>query len=203
MVIGKMKRIYLYTRFERFWHWIQAILITMLLITGFEIHGTYILFGFERAVELHSFLGVTWLVLYAFILFWLVTTGEWRQYIPTTRKLIDVAHYYLIGIFQGKPHPVQKSIDAKHNPLQRLGYLWLSSILLPIQMALGLLGYTYNEWPEFGMDAYLDLGVIAVAHSVLAFLILAFLIVHIYLITTGHRLTAHLTAMITGWEETY
>jgi Ni,Fe-hydrogenase I cytochrome b subunit len=114
----KMIKIYLYSKFERFWHWVQAALIIILIITGLEIHGSYKLFGFERAVTLHNFFGLSWLVLYAFIVFWLFTTGEWKQYIPTTRKLYDVAHYYCVDIFKGKPHPVQKCKDAKHNPLQ-------------------------------------------------------------------------------------
>lgn len=104
----KMTKIYLYTRFERFWHWVQAALIILLIITGLEVHGSYKLFGFERAVTLHNFFGLTWLVLFAFIVFWLFTTGEWKQYIPTTRKLYDVARYYCVDIFRGKPHPVQK-----------------------------------------------------------------------------------------------
>ena len=33
----KRKNIYLYTRYERFWHWVQAALIITLLVTGFEI----------------------------------------------------------------------------------------------------------------------------------------------------------------------
>jgi thiosulfate reductase cytochrome b subunit len=32
-------------------------------------------------------------------------------------------------------------------------------------------------------------------------MILAFFIVHVYLIITGHTVTAHLKAMFTGWEE--
>ena len=58
----KMTRIYLYTRYERFWHWFQGAIITVLLITGLEVHGTFTLLGFERAVEWHNFLGLTWLV---------------------------------------------------------------------------------------------------------------------------------------------
>lgn len=199
----KTKKIYLYSKFERFWHWIQAVLITILIITGFEIHGTYRLLGFERAVEWHNFVGLTWLVLFVFSVFWLFTTGEWRQYIPTTRKLIDVIHYYVIGIFQGKPHPVQKSVDAKHNPLQRLTYLGLAALLLPVQMVLGLLYYTYNDWGAWGWLADFDLGVVAVVHTVLAFLLLAFFVFHLYMITTGHRITTHLTAMVSGWEEVH
>jgi len=34
-----MRTIYLYTKFERFWHWFQAALIMMLLLTGFVLQG--------------------------------------------------------------------------------------------------------------------------------------------------------------------
>jgi glutamate dehydrogenase (NAD(P)+) len=47
---GNMKRIYLYTRYERGWHWLQALLIVVLLVTGMEVHGLYTLLGFEWAV---------------------------------------------------------------------------------------------------------------------------------------------------------
>lgn len=87
----EMKKIYLYTRFERFWHWMQAALILGLLITGLEIHGSYTWLGFKTAVEVHNFCAWTWIVLYAFVLFWMATTGEWKQYIPTTKRLFDVA----------------------------------------------------------------------------------------------------------------
>ena len=199
----KLIKIYLYTRFERSWHWIQALLIILLTITGFEAHGSYSLIGFRKAVELHNFFGLTWLVLFAFFVFWLLTTGEWKQYIPTTKKLIDVVFYYLYGIFQGKPHPVQKSPGAKHNPLQRLAYLGLSAALLPAQMGVGLLYYTYNYWSGWGLEEFLSLQIVAVLHLVIAFLILNFLVVHIYMTTTGHSLFSHIWAMITGWEEIY
>ena len=34
-----MSRVYLFKRFERFWHWSQAALVLFMLLTGFEIHG--------------------------------------------------------------------------------------------------------------------------------------------------------------------
>ena len=48
------QRVYIFKGFERFWHWSQAALIIFLMLTGFEIHGTYTIFGFEKAVHLHS-----------------------------------------------------------------------------------------------------------------------------------------------------
>ncbi|MEF2144875.1 MAG: cytochrome b/b6 domain-containing protein [Desulfovibrionaceae bacterium] len=190
-----MKRIYLYSKFERFWHWAQAILISLLLVTGFEVHGVYTLFGFDEAVEIHSWCGITWVILYVFIAFWLLTTGEWKQYIPTTKRLIEVVRYYAFGIFKGEPHPVQKRPEAKHNPLQRLTYLGLASVLIPIMLGTGLLYYYYNEL------ALNDLGLVATLHLIGAFLILMFYVVHVYMTTTGHSVTAHVQAMFSGWEE--
>ena len=45
----------IFKRFERFWHWSQAALVILMLITGFEIHGSYSLLGWEQAVDVHSF----------------------------------------------------------------------------------------------------------------------------------------------------
>ncbi|WP_300461600.1 cytochrome b/b6 domain-containing protein [Desulfobacula sp.] len=194
----KTIKIYLYTRFERLWHWYQALTIICLIITGLEIHGTYTLLGFQTAVNVHNFIGLAWLILFAFFVFWLLTTGEWKQYIPTTKKLFLVVRYYSWDIFQGKPHPVQKSAGAKHNPLQRLAYLGISAMLLPVQMITGLLYYLYNDMPQV-----LPLPVLAVIHTVVALFLLNFLIIHVYMTTTGHSLFSHISGMITGWEEIY
>ncbi|WDP85858.1 MAG: cytochrome b/b6 domain-containing protein [Desulfobacter sp.] len=198
MTRPNLTKVYLYTRFERLWHWFQALMIFVLLITGFEVHGTYTLMGFKTAVTVHNFVGLSWLVMFAFFVFWLLTTGEWKQYIPTTKKLFNVVLYYAFGIFKGQSHPVQKSKGAKHNPLQRIAYLGISAMLLPVQMATGLLYYLYNQIP-----ASLDLSILAVAHTLVAFLLVNFLIIHLYMTTTGHSLFSHIAGMITGWEEVY
>lgn len=200
MSLKKMVNIYLYTRYERFWHWLQGVAIIVLLITGFEVHDTFTLLGFRTAVDVHSFVGLSWLILFAFFVFWIFTTGEWRQYVPTTKKMFAMVRYYSYGIFRGEPHPVPKRKDAKHNPLQRLAYLSLAALLLPIQMASGFLYWGYNSWPQWGLG-WLPLKVVALVHLAGAFAILSFLVVHIYMTTTGHSLLAHIKAMITGWEE--
>lgn len=199
-MLKKMVNIYLYTRYERFWHWLQSLLIITLLLTGFEVHDSHTLFGFQRAVGIHNFIGLSWLIAFAFFVFWIFTTGEWRQYIPTTKKMFNVIRYYSYGIFKGEPHPFPKRKEAKHNPLQRLTYLSLAAFLLPVQMISGLLYWGYNHWPAWGLD-FLSLEVVAVIHTLGAFAILTFLVIHVYMTTTGHRILAHIKAMITGWEE--
>jgi thiosulfate reductase cytochrome b subunit len=42
---------------------------------------------------------------------------------------------------------------------------------------------------------------VAFFHTAGAFMMLLFLIAHVYLTTAGHTPTAHIKAMITGWEE--
>ncbi|MFO7558156.1 MAG: cytochrome b/b6 domain-containing protein [Desulfobacterales bacterium] len=195
-----MKNIYFYTRYERGWHWLQMLIIFILLATGFEIHGLYTLFGFQTAVKVHNVAGITWLTTFSFFVFWIFTTGEWKQYIPTTRKMFSVIRYYAYGIFHGEAHPVPKRRDAKHNPLQRITYLSIAAFLLPFQMGSGVLYWTYNSWTASGFD-FLSLSVVAFLHTACAFAILQFLIVHVYMTTTGHTIFAHLKAMITGWEK--
>lgn len=200
MATEKMINVYLYTRYERFWHWLQTALIFVLLITGLEVHGVFSLLGFETAVDIHNYAGLTWLIAFAFFVFWVFTTGEWKQYIPTTQKMLVVIRYYTYGIFRGEPHPVPKRKEAKHNPLQRLTYLSLAALLLPIQMVTGFLYWGYNSWKGWGLE-FLSMEVIAFVHMAGAFAILSFIIVHIYMITTGHTIFAHTKAIISGWEE--
>ncbi len=194
------ERIYIFKAFERFWHWAQAALIITLLITGFEIHGTYKLFGFAKALNTHTTAAWSLIGLWIFAIFWHVTTGEWRHYIPTTDKILVVARYYSSGIFRGEPHPFKPSSLNKHNPLQRLTYLGILVCVSPLLWVTGWLLYFYGDWKAWGLET-LSLETVAVLHTVGAFLMLAFLISHLYLVTTGRTPTAHLKAMVTGWEE--
>ncbi len=194
-------RIYIYKRYERFWHWSQAALIIVMMITGFEIHGSYTLMGFRDAVNLHTLAAWALLVLWAFTIFWQFTTGEWRQYLPSMRNVSAMVLYYTVGIFKDVPHPFRKTVVQKHNPLQRLAYLALLALISPLIWGSGLLYLFYAQWPALGLDKVLSLEGVAIAHTLGAFLITAFFFIHVYLTTTGHTVFAHIKAMITGWEE--
>lgn len=193
-------RIYLYKRYERFWHWSQAALVIFMLLTGFEVHGVYANFGFQRAVEYHTLAAWALLTLWAFTIFWQFTTGEWRQYIPTLNRVLAMARYYAYGIFVGAPHPFHKTASKKHNPLQRLAYVTLLAMVSPLIWGSGFLYLFYAYWNDLGL-AGLPLEWVALAHTAGAFMMLTFFIVHVYLTTTGHTPFAHIRTMITGWED--
>jgi thiosulfate reductase cytochrome b subunit len=198
-----MKREYIYQSFERFWHWTQAALIVMLGVTGFEIHGTIHFFGFRQAVSLHNTLAISFLVLIAFAIFWHLTTGEWRQYLPTREHLRAQVNYYIFGIFRGAPHPTKKHVLSKLNPLQKLVYAGLKALVIPVIAGSGLL-YMFYRYPQ--RYEVLSLNVsglksIALVHTLGAFALVCFFIAHLYLITTGATATSNLKAMITGYED--
>jgi len=198
-----MKKEYVYRSFERFWHWTQAALIIFLGITGFEIHGSIRFFGFDQAVRYHTTAAVAFLVLIVFAVFWHLTTGEWRQYLPTWNNLRAQAAYYVFGIFRNAPHPTKRTVLSKLNPLQKLVYAGLKVLVIPVMVLSGLL-YMFYRYPQRYEIAALNvdtLTVIAVVHTAGAFLLASFVAAHLYLITTGRTATSNLKAMITGYEE--
>ena len=196
-----MERVYLFTRFERLWHWAQAVLIIGMLVTGFEIHGTYTWLGFAQAHKVHTTIVWAFIALWVFAIFWHLTTGEWRQYIPTMKNIDKIVRFYAVGIFRGDPHPFQPTRARKHNPMQAQTYLGVTVVVTPLLWISGLAYLFYNELAAAGWG--IQLGTIALVHTIGAFMMLAFLIGHIYLGTTGHTPTAHFKAMVSGWDEAH
>jgi thiosulfate reductase cytochrome b subunit len=193
-----MKKVYLYKGFERFWHWAQTLLIFALIFTGFEIHGTTNLIDYEIAVTWHNFAAWAFAVLIVFAVFWHLTTKEWRNYIPTMVNMRAQINYYLIGIFKHAPHPTRKRTLSKLNPLQRLVYFGLKILLIPLMIFSGFVYYFFN-YPIKGFEIS-SLETVAYIHTIGAYALISFVIIHLYLITTGRTLTSNLYAMITGWE---
>lgn len=194
------ERVYLFKRFERFWHWSQAALIVFMLATGFEIHGSYTAIGFERAVQWHTIAAWTLAGLWLFAIFWHLTTGEWKQYIPTTDKLVAVAHFYAVGIFKGEPHPFEKRPDDRMNPLQKVTYFGILNVLLPLQIVTGALMWGAQKWPEVA-GALGGLPLLGPFHSLVAWVFAAFILMHVYLTTTGATPLEAIRGMVTGYEE--
>lgn len=185
-----------FTRFERFWHWSQALLIVALMVTGFEVHGSHDLLGWGKAAWFHKWLAWALIGLWAFAIFWHVTTGEWRQYVPTTKGLGAVIRYYTVGIFDPTvKHPYKKTRAAKHNPLQRLAYLFFKLLISPALWISGLLYMYYNDIEG------LPLGLVAGVHTAAAFAMLVFFIAHVYMATTGKPWHSYIRGMITGYEK--
>lgn len=197
------KQVYIYKGFERFWHWMQAILIFFLAFTGFEIHGTYNFFGFRDAVRYHNVAAYMLIIIIVFAIFWHLTTGEWKQYVPTLQNIKAQLDYYIFGIFRNAPHPTKKTVLSKLNPLQKLTYFGLKILVIPVSVTTGLLYMFYRYPSRHGIESIniQTLEVVAIIHTIAAFLLIVFIVTHLYLITTGESVTSNLKAMLTGFEE--
>lgn len=191
--MAEKRYVKIFARFERFWHWSQALLVLVLLVTGARLHGLFEGPTWATAFQVHLIAAGLIVVLWLFAIFWHFTTGAWQHYIPTVRNLVRVIRYYAWGIFQGEPHPAKPTIRRKHNPLQRLSYLFLKLIINPAIWATGVLYLTINL-------TGLDLAVVAWAHVVAAYAMAIFVVIHVYMATTGETVFAYLKAMITGYE---
>jgi thiosulfate reductase cytochrome b subunit len=193
------RRVLIFTRFERFWHWTQMALIFILLFTGFGIHGLHDLLNFKMAVSWHTGSAIGLLLLWIFAIFWHLTTGTWRHYVPTTKGLWRVARFYAYGIFKGEHHPYRKAYWRKHNPLQALAYLALKLFLFPAIWISGILYLLYGLWGATAPGE--SLMWVALIHTAVAFAILVFVIAHIYLLTTDHSFKEHVMPMINGFDQ--
>jgi len=186
--------------FERFWHWAQVLLILTLLFTGLGLNGAHGLIPFGPAVMLHTVAALTLLVLWIFATFWLFTTGTWKQFIPRIEGMLQVGRYYAFGVFKGEEHPYKKIFWRKHNPLQAATYFAIKWFVFPAIWSTGLLYLTYDLWGD-GVDGTFWLTAIANIHILAAYVIVAFVMVHVYLLTVGHGFRAHVRPMVTGYDE--
>lgn len=197
--------VYMYDSYERFWHWLQTVTIIGLLLTGLVIHrpDMFGMFAFRHMVTLHNLLAVVLVANAALALFWHLTTGQIRQFIPRPRGFFDQAivqaKYYLQGIFKGSEHPFEKTYRQKLNPLQQVTYFGLLNVLLPFQILTGVLMWGVQQWPQAAATLG-GLPYLAPFHTLIAWLLASFVVLHVYLTTTGATPTEDIRAMVTGWE---
>jgi Ni/Fe-hydrogenase b-type cytochrome subunit len=196
----------MYTVYERLWHWLQTLVIFVLIFTGLVIHkpDTFGIFSFDYVVQVHNVMAAI-LVANAFLAaFYHLASGEIRQFLPEPRgffsQAIEQAMFYLRGIFKGEEHPFEKTRDRKMNPLQQVTYLAILNVLLPLQVITGLLMWGAQRWPDISA-ALGGLPFLGPFHTLIAWLFASFIVMHVYLTTTGHEPLAGIKAMIMGWDE--
>ena len=71
-----MKTTRKHTRFQTIWYMLTGFSIAGLAVTGFEIHGTYQMFGYRAATVAHDILFTFTLFLGVLYLFWAMVTGN-------------------------------------------------------------------------------------------------------------------------------
>ena len=200
------KRVYMYSVYERQWHWLQTAAILLLIFTGLIIHKPDIFgaFSFRYIVQVHNVLAAILVINAALAAFYHFASGEIRHFVPRPHGFFDAAfaqaRYYLYGIFHSEPHPFEKGEGAKMNPLQQMTYLGILNVLLPAQIVTGLLMWGAQTWPDVA-DQLGGLGVLAPVHTLVAWLFASFIVAHVYLTTTEGTPLTGVRSMIDGWSE--
>jgi thiosulfate reductase cytochrome b subunit len=202
----ELKQVYMYSVYERLWHWLQTFVILLLLFTGLIIHrpDTFGMFSFRYVVLTHNILAVILVANAALSLFYHLASGEIKQYIPRPRGFFDQAFkqaiFYVRGIFKGQPHPFEKTPDRKLNPLQQITYFAILNILLPLIGLSGILMWATERIPEIS-NRIGGLAYLAPFHTLIAWLFASFILAHVYLTTTGPTPLASIKAMMVGWDD--
>ena len=195
-----LEKHYLYTLPVRIWHWLNALCFIVLLISGAAIHFVHSQFAWW--VSLHNIAGLTLCAVWGLFILVLIT-GNGHHYRVKCQgfmtRVIRQSRYYLYGIFRSEAHPEHASEAAKFNILQQLGYLFIMFICLPLIMVTGLMMYLPELTPErlFGLAGK---QVIAYLHYGTAVILLMFMLVHLYLSTTGATVSALVKGMVDGYH---
>jgi thiosulfate reductase cytochrome b subunit len=201
-----VEEIYMYTVYERLWHWLQSGVIFILLFTGLVIHKPDLFgaFGFRGMVLVHNVMAAVLLINATLAAFYHVASGEIKQFLPQPRgffsNAIQQSLYYLRGIFKDEPHPFEKTPARKLNPLQQIVYFGLLNVLLPLQVITGVLMWGLQHWPQLA-GRLGGLPLLGPLHTLVAWMFATFIVAHIYLTTTGHTPLASIRGMIMGWDE--
>lgn len=201
-----MKKIYLYPFWLRFWHWFNALLFFLLIFSGLSLHFSDPKSGlipFKTAILIHNISGIllSFNYLYYFVLS--INKGNYKYYLPKLKgfgqRIYLQARYYLIGIFIGENRPFEPNPEQKFNPLQQVIYLIVMAFFMPLII--------FSGWalmfPEFAPDEFLGLGGVwpmALLHTITGFILSIFMILHIYLGTTGQTIGELFKSMLTGWH---
>jgi thiosulfate reductase cytochrome b subunit len=199
-----MSKLYLYPVWLRAWHWLNALLFFASLVTGVSMHFALgWLIPFDVAVPVHNVAGILLTVSWVAFLVGNVIGGNGKHYLVNIRALpMDLfrqVRYYVYGIFVNEPHPFHVSAEHKLNALQTLSYVGVMYGLVPLLIISGWAFLFSAELPEtlFGIGT---IWIVAMTHLLLAWMMLLFLVVHMYIITTGETPTTNIKAMITGWH---
>lgn len=200
---------YLYPKWLRLWHLVNAISVIILIITGLKIR--YSGDGGASAEETSSG-AVTWHNISAVIL----TTGYLAFVIGNImtengkhyrikgkdffKNIGKQFRYYSYGIFRNEKPPFPVTEEQKFNPLQKLSYVLAMYVAMPLLIVsgTGMLSPDSAFGGIFGANSQV---IVTVIHITMGFFISLFLLIHIYTCTLGRTPTSLFRSILSGYRE--
>lgn len=211
------RRVYVWELPVRFYHWLNALCILVLAVTGFVIANPPALnsaseasysywFGWTRFV--HFATAYVFLFNFAFRIYWGFVGNQyanWKNFLPLRRaQFREVGEVLRVDILQSRNTPVHA---VGHNAMAYLTYFVMFLVFL-FQVASGFALYASmsQSWfpqlfvwmhPIFGGDAGLRHW-----HHLATWFFLIFTVVHVYLVFYHDYVEGHgvLSSMAGGWK---
>ncbi|MDX1828550.1 MAG: Ni/Fe-hydrogenase, b-type cytochrome subunit [Lutibacter sp.] len=215
------KRVYVWEKPVRLFHWITAFSTTILVITGLIIADPPAInanveatnsfwFGYVRAIHF-----ITAYILIAnliFRIYWAFAGNQfanWRNFIPYTKKgVANIIHVLKVDIFLMKDKEQKlHNISIGHNYLAAFSYFIMTLFfILQVMTGLALIADTSTwflphmfKWVSTMFNGDITTRYI---HHVLTWLFIAFVVVHVYLVLFHDYVEARgeASSMISGFK---
>jgi thiosulfate reductase cytochrome b subunit len=199
---------YLYPKWIRAWHLLNAAMFLILIITGLSMQYTdkenaaYVV-GFAKAVKWHNFAAIVLILNYILFVTGNLLTNNGRYY-KIGRKdflsdLVKQFKYYSSGMFKGEKHPFPVTEERKFNPLQKLTYVLAMYVAFPLLIisGIGLLLPEITITTFFGISGLILTDIL---HITMGFFLSIFMVIHIYTCTLGAKPTSLFWGMISGYH---
>ena len=211
------QRVYVWQQPVRWFHWINALCIVVLGVTGYLIAHPLALmnadeasfsywFGVNRFV--HFVTAYVFVGNFAFRLYWSLVGNKyasWRNFFPLTKaQLEQVVHVIKVDILQMNHRPIHA---LGHNSVAYFTYAG-TGLLTLFQIASGFALYApmSDAWfpqlftwivPLFGSEQNLR-----IFHYAVTWLFVIFTFIHIYLVFYHDYVEGHgvLTSIVGGWK---
>lgn len=200
------KQMYLYPLWVRIWHMVNLVLFLLLIATGLSLQyssNEYTIIPFSYAISIHNITGIILCVGYVFYLFAnrFTSNGNYYQFRLSgmSGRILKQFKYYSYGIFKKEEPPFPVSVGRKFNPLQKISYVVVMYVFMPIIILTGLGLFFPDILPNklFGTSG---IHIIDLIHIVIGFILSIFMLIHIYFCTIGKTTTTNFKSMINGWH---
>jgi thiosulfate reductase cytochrome b subunit len=201
---------YLYPKWIRIWHVLNAILFVILIVTGLSMQYTdqrdYVLVvGFETAVRWHNTAAIILTINYIIFVAGNIITRNGKYYNIRREQffsdLFKQLRYYSWGMFNGEKHPFPVTMERKFNPLQKVSYVLAMYVALPLVIISGI-GLLFPEIVAKGFMGVSGMLLTDLLHITTGFILSVFMLIHIYTCTLGKNPGTLFRGMITGYHAT-
>jgi thiosulfate reductase cytochrome b subunit len=200
-------KVFLYPIWIRIWHWLNALMFLMLIITGISLRFSSVdnaFIRFDVAVAMHNIAAIIVTFNYGVFVLGNIVTKNGRYYRHWRRNLVvnlwTQFKFYAVGIFNKEKHPFPVSEEQKFNPLQKFAYVIVMYFGMPLLVFSGLALF----FPDLmGAKVFNISGLVFYdsLHVIVGFVMSLFLLIHIYTCTLGDKPGTLFKSMINGYHE--